>query len=158
MLHQNHLEGLLRHVLLGPAPKVSDSVGERGLEYWHFSQVSRGCWCCRDHTLRLTDLWHTLLTGPSMFVCSVSNSVRIQGFPGGSDSEEFTCNAGDVGWIPQLERSPGEGNEPAPVFFPGEFHGYRSLVGLQRVGRYWATTLPLSRELTLKIKIRSLTI
>ena len=58
-----------------------------------------------------------------MFVCSVSNSIRIQGFPGGSDSEEFTYNAGDVGLIPQLARSPGEGNEPAPVFFPGEFHG-----------------------------------
>ena len=58
-----------------------------------------------------TDLWHTLITGPSMFVCSVSNSIRIQGFSGGSDSEEFTCSAGDVGSLPQLERSLGEGNE-----------------------------------------------
>ena len=46
-----------------------------------------------------------------MFVCSVSNSIRIQGFSGGSDSEEFTCSAGDVGSLPQLERSLGEGNE-----------------------------------------------
>ena len=31
------------------------------------------------------------------------------GFPGGSDSKEFTCNAGP-GSVPGLERSPGEGN------------------------------------------------
>ena len=31
-------------------------------------------------------------------------------FPGGSDSKESTCNVGDLGSIPGLERSPGEGN------------------------------------------------
>ena len=29
-------------------------------------------------------------------------------FPGGLDSKEFACNAGDLGSIPGLERSPGE--------------------------------------------------
>ena len=33
-----------------------------------------------------------------------------QGFPGGSDSEESACNAGNVGLIPGSERSPGEEN------------------------------------------------
>ena len=32
------------------------------------------------------------------------------GFPGGSDSRASTCNAGDLGLIPWLGRSPGEGN------------------------------------------------
>ena len=32
------------------------------------------------------------------------------GFSGGSDSKESTCNAGDLGLIPVLGRSPGEGN------------------------------------------------
>ena len=32
------------------------------------------------------------------------------GFPVGSDDKESTCNAGDVGLIPGLGRSPGEGN------------------------------------------------
>ena len=32
------------------------------------------------------------------------------GFPGGSDGEESTCNAGDPGSIPGSGRSPGEGN------------------------------------------------
>ena len=31
------------------------------------------------------------------------------GFPGGSDGKESTCNAGDLGSIPQLGRSPGGG-------------------------------------------------
>ena len=32
------------------------------------------------------------------------------GFPGGSDGEESTCNAGDPGLILGSGRSPGEGN------------------------------------------------
>ena len=31
------------------------------------------------------------------------------GFPGGSDGKESACNAGDLGSIPDLGRSPGEG-------------------------------------------------
>ena len=31
------------------------------------------------------------------------------GFPGSSDSKESTCNVGDLGLIPGLGRSPGEG-------------------------------------------------
>ena len=32
------------------------------------------------------------------------------GFPGGSDSKESACNAGEPGLIPGSARSPGEGN------------------------------------------------
>ena len=32
------------------------------------------------------------------------------GFPGGSDGKESTCNVGDLGSIPDLGRSPGQGN------------------------------------------------
>ena len=32
------------------------------------------------------------------------------GFPGGSDSKESACNAGDLSLIPGSGRSPGEGN------------------------------------------------
>ena len=34
----------------------------------------------------------------------------ILGFPGGSAGKESACNVGDLGSIPGLERSPGEGN------------------------------------------------
>ena len=32
------------------------------------------------------------------------------GFPGGSAGNESACNVGDLGSIPRLERSPGEGH------------------------------------------------
>ena len=34
---------------------------------------------------------------------------KWRGFPDTSVGEEFTCNAGDLGLIPGLGRSPGEG-------------------------------------------------
>ena len=33
----------------------------------------------------------------------------IQGFPGGLEDEVSACNVGDLGLIPRLGRSPGEG-------------------------------------------------
>ena len=36
-------------------------------------------------------------------------SALYKGFPGGSDGKESACNVGDLGLIPGLERSPGEG-------------------------------------------------
>ena len=54
----------------------------------------------------------------------------ILGFPNGSDGKKSACNAGDLGLIPGLGRSPGGGNgTPIPVFLAGESHGQRSLVG-----------------------------
>ena len=38
------------------------------------------------------------------------NIWLLPGFPGGSDSKASACNAGDLGLIPGLGRSPGEGN------------------------------------------------
>ena len=40
--------------------------------------------------------------------------------------KETPANAGDVGSIPWLGRSPG-GGQPTPVFLPGKSHGQRSL-------------------------------
>ena len=37
-------------------------------------------------------------------------SHQIMGFPGGSEVKASACNAGDLGSIPGLGRSPGEGN------------------------------------------------
>ena len=34
----------------------------------------------------------------------------MQYFPGGSDGKESACNAGDLGSVPGLGRSPGEGS------------------------------------------------
>ena len=37
-------------------------------------------------------------------------TIHNHGFPGGSDRKESACNAGNLGSIPGLGRSPGEGN------------------------------------------------
>ena len=45
----------------------------------------------------------------------------------GSAGKESACNEGDLGSIPGLGRSPGEGKGlPTRVFWPGEFHGLYS--------------------------------
>ena len=44
------------------------------------------------------------------------------GFPGGSDSKESACNAGDAVSILGSGRSPGEGMAITPVFLPENSH------------------------------------
>ena len=56
------------------------------------------------------------------------------GFPGGSDGKESTCNAGDLGSIPGLGRSPGEENS-----YPLQYSGLENSIDYlfmesQRVG------------------------
>ena len=55
---------------------------------------------------------------------------RVLGFPGSSGSKESVCGAKDLGLSLGSGRSPRERNGLlTPVFLPGEFHGWRSLVG-----------------------------
>ena len=68
------------------------------------------------------------------------------GFPGGSNSKESACNAGDLGLIPGLGRSPGGGHgNPLQCSCLENPHGQKSLqgrlqsMGSQRVGHNWAT-------------------
>ena len=44
-----------------------------------------------------------------MFIHSFKNIIK-QPFPGGADGKASVYNAGDLGLIPVLGRSPGEGN------------------------------------------------
>ena len=45
-------------------------------------------------------------------------------FPGGSSGEESACNSGDLGLIPGLGRSPGEGK-----VYPLQYSGLRNSMG-----------------------------
>ena len=54
------------------------------------------------------------------------------GFPGGSADKESACNVGDLGSIPGLGRSPGEGNS-YPLQCSGLENSMDSM-GSQRVG------------------------
>ena len=55
----------------------------------------------------------------------------LKGFPGGSDSNESTCEAGDLGSIPGLGRSPGGGH--------GNPLQYSCLENPMDRGAWWAT-------------------
>ena len=59
----------------------------------------------------------------------------IPGLPGGSDSKESACNAGDLGLIPGLGRSPGEVHGSALQYSGLENpYGQRMLVGYSPYG------------------------
>ena len=63
-------------------------------------------------------------------VAAFASSYLGMGFPGGSDGKESTCNVGDLGLIPGLERSPGRGHgSPLQYSCLENPHGQRSLVG-----------------------------
>ena len=58
------------------------------------------------------------------------------GFPCGSAGKESTCNAGDLGSIPGLGRSPGGGRgNPLQYSCLENLHGQRSLAGYSPWGR-----------------------
>ena len=59
------------------------------------------------------------------------NSSYQEGFPGGSVGKESACNAGDLGSIPGLGKSPGEGN--------GNPLQYSCLEISMDRGAWWAT-------------------
>ena len=56
-------------------------------------------------------LWVSCWQIPFFFFWfEVSELVKLEDFPGGSDSKESAYNEGDPGSIPGLGRYPGEGN------------------------------------------------
>ena len=68
-------------------------------------------------------------------------SVYIHiGFPGGSDSKESDCNAGDLGSIPGSGRSPREGN--------GNPLQYSCLENSMDRGAWWATVYGVAKSRT----------
>ena len=55
-------------------------------------------------------------------------------YPGGSAGKESTYNVGDLGSIPELGRSPAEGQgiSLSLQFWPGEFHGLYIVHGVAK--------------------------
>ena len=54
---------------------------------------------------------------PNLPEASLPNESESVGCPGGSDSKESACNAGNLGLIPELGRSLGEGNSYPLQYF-----------------------------------------
>ena len=88
--------------------------------HWHL--VGRGHQCCflASHGAQVSltstptrTYWAQNVNSAEAENCcsrpSLSTSLK-QGLPDGSDGKESACNAGDLGWIPGLERSLGGGH------------------------------------------------
>ena len=58
------------------------------------------------------------------------NMGFIVGFPCGSAGKQSTCNVGELGSIPVLGRSPGEGNS-----YSLQYSGLENSMGSQSVGQ-----------------------
>ena len=70
----------------------------------------------------------------------LSSSMRVTGFPGSSAGKESACNAGDLGSIPGLGRSPGEGH--------GNPLQYSCLENPMDRGARWATVHGVTKNQT----------
>ena len=80
------------------------------------------------------------------------SSLCYQGVPDRSAGKESACSVGDLGSIPGLGRSPGEGKGyPLQYSGPGEFHGLYSTWGRKESN----TTERLARSLSLCLMARS---
>ena len=66
------------------------------------------------------------------------------GFPGGSDGKESVCSVGDLGSIPGLGRSPGEGN--------GNLLQYSCLENSMDGRTWWATVHVVTKSLHIRHK------
>ena len=66
--------------------------------------------------------------------------IGVLGFPGGSEIKASACNAGDLGSIPGLGRSPGEGN--------GNALQYSCLENPMDGGAWWATVHGIAKSQT----------
>ena len=64
----------------------------------------------------------------------------LRGFPGGSNGKESACNAGDLGLIPGLGRSPGRGH--------GNSLQYSSLENFMDRGAWQATVHEVAKSRT----------
>ena len=67
-------------------------------------------------------------------------AILLLGFPGGSEVKVSACNAGDLGLIPGLGRSPGEGNS-----YPLQ---YSCLENPMDGGAWWATVHGVAKSRT----------
>ena len=102
-------------------------------------------WCnLQSKWIHSTKIW--ILQLIFNFQYCLKECCTTRAFPGGSDSKASACNAGDLGSIPGLGRSPGEGNGNPLQYFawkiswteePGRLQSKES----QRVRHDWATLL-----------------
>ena len=133
-----------------------------GLPWWLF--VKESTWQCRKHRFdpwskRVPRATKTKPVCHNYWACApesqtATTEVHVSSrFPGGSEVKASACNAGDLGSIPGLGRSLGEGNGNPLQYsclenpMSGGAWWAKQSTGSQRVGQDWATSLSLSLSL-----------
>ena len=116
---------------LGRSPEEGN---DNPLEYSCLgNSMDRGAWQATVHRVaKESDTTWQLSNNPrnTELVPPHLISLHLTGFCGGSDGKESACNSGDLGLIPGLGRSPGEGHgNPLQYFCQENPHGQRSLAG-----------------------------
>ena len=82
------------------------------------------------------EAWRTAIHGVTKSRTRLSDWTELICFPCSSVGKESACSAGDLGSIPGLGRSPGEGNgNPLQYLCLEKSHGQKSLVGCSLCGR-----------------------
>ena len=97
---------------VGSIPGSGRSPGEGNGNPLQYSCLERphGQWSLVGYCLNRVEKSRTQLKRLSMHIQRLLTRFRTLGFPGGSDGKESAHNGGDLGSIPGLGRSPGEGN------------------------------------------------
>ena len=92
------------------------------------------------------NFWSSLLwRAPTLLLADLLGLREGRAFPGGSDSKESACNAGDLGSIPRLGRSPGGGHgNPLQYSCLENPHRQRSLGGYSP----WVSELDMTEQLS----------
>ena len=93
----------------GRAGKSEDFLKEKVKETFYFKSEKKN-WCLGGKN-----------TAKQSLLCITV--ILLLGFPGGSDSKESTCNAGNLGSIPRLGIFPGEGNH-----YPLQYSGRQNFM------------------------------
>ena len=114
-----------------PGPSIHGILQVRLLE-WVAISFSRRSSQPRDWT------WVSCIAGRFFTIWALVQWIK--GFPGGSEVKTSACNAGDLGLIPGLGRSPGERN--------GNPLQYSCLENPMDGGAWWATVHRVAKSRT----------
>ena len=134
VLHCSEAAGLMEWWMVGCPFEESVTASSRSQYLAGLGQVSpEGCEC--------PECTYLLLCLPKLRFMNQEVEMEMAlltvGFPGGSDSKESACNAGDPGSIPGLGRSSGEGNH-----YPLQYSCLENPMGR---GAWWATVHRVTR-------------
>ena len=126
------------------APAIWDDRGTQSLAITGLAEHGDGSGqlvAVAEHSVR-----HTPADGAVRTHSPVGKRIHLlnwwspfSGFLGDSDGKESACNARDLGLIPGLGRSPGEGNDYPPQYSGLEYSLDLQSIGSQRVRHDWVT-------------------